>query len=68
MRQGIEKSFLDWSRDKNPHIQAKGIAAILSQKAKVIKNTKAAGTTRCVWPSASVKSDSRYLSRRIWMS
>lgn len=67
MRQVIEKSYLDWSRDKNPRIQSRGLAAVLSQKAKIMENVKATGTTRCVWPTATVKSDSRYLSRRIWM-
>ena len=38
MRQGIEKAFLDWSRDKNPKIQARGISAILAQRAKVADN------------------------------
>lgn len=67
MRHVIEKSYFDWSREKNSRIQSRGIAAILSQRAKIIENTKSAGTTRCVWPSA-VKGDSRYLSRRVWMS
>ena len=34
MRGVVEKSFLDWSRDKNQRIRAKGIAAILTQKLK----------------------------------
>ncbi len=68
MRQKIEPALLDWSRNKNMRIQGRGIAALVAQKAKIIENTKAAGTTRCVWPDSSANSGSRYLSRRIWMS
>lgn len=67
MKQGIEKAFLDWSRDKNPKIQARGISAILAQRAKVADNAKALGTTRCVWPNSFGQTESRYLSRRVFM-
>lgn len=66
MRQKIEKALFDWSRDKNPRIQSRGIAALLAQRAKIAENTRAAGTTRCIWPAAPVKGETRYLSRRIW--
>ena len=68
MRGVVEKSFLDWSRDKNQRIRAKGIAAILTQKLKSDGSSSISTSTRCVWPSSTSKNDSRYLSRRIWLS
>ncbi len=71
MRQMIEASFLDWTREKSPKIRSRGISAILAQRvqtAPAIKTTKAAGSSRCTWPSVAEKAGSRYLSRRIWMS
>lgn len=68
MREVIEKSFLDWSRDKNQRIRARGIAAILTQKIKSSDSSYIPASTKCVWPSSTTKSDSRYLSRRVWLS
>lgn len=68
MRQTIEKSFFDWSRDKTPRVQSRGIAAIIPQQVKNINAAKSANSTRCVWPSAVSKGDTRYLSKRVWMS
>ena len=68
MRQKIEKALFDWSRDRNPRIQSRGTVALLAQKVKISENSKMAGTTRCVWPTAPVRGETRYLSRRIWMS
>lgn len=68
MRQSIDKSFFDWSRDKSPKIQSRGIAAIVQHSIKEGQTGKSAGTTRCVWPTSLAKGETRYLSRRIWMS
>lgn len=68
MRQMIEKSFLDWSRDKTPKVQVRGLAAVLEQQAKAVAAVKSSGTARFVWPSAEQKSSSRYMSRRIGIS
>ncbi len=68
MRQDIEKNFFDWSRSATRNVRANGVQAMIDQKLKIAENTKAAGTTRCVWPSSLKNSDSRYLSRRVWMS
>lgn len=68
MRQGIEKTFFDWSRDKSPRIQSRGIAAIVQNPVKFSAGSRPVGTTRCVWPTSLAKGDTRYLSRRIWMS
>lgn len=68
MRQVIEKSFFDWSRDKTPRVQVRGLAAVLEQRAKAVAAVKASGTARFVWPSAEQKSFSRYMSRRISIS
>ncbi len=68
MRDVVEKSFLDWSRDKNQRIRARGIAAILTQKMNSVDVSRRSISTKCIWPSYTTKSDSRYLSRRIWLS
>ena len=64
MRQVIEKSFLDWSRDHNQKIQARGIEALLALKAKTI-TAQSNANSRCVWPSVFEHRNSRYLSRRM---
>ena len=66
MRQKIEKALFDWSRDQSPRIQSRGIAALLAQRGKITENARTAGTTRCVWPTAPAKGETRYLSRRVW--
>ena len=55
MRGVVEKSFLDWSRDKNQRIRAKGIAAILTQKLKSDGSSPISTSTRCVWSSSTSK-------------
>ena len=67
MRQVIEKSFLDWSREKNQKIQARGIEALLALKAKTI-TAHSNANSRCVWPSVFENRNSRYLSRRMEIS
>ena len=68
MQQVIEKSFLDWSRSKNQKIQARGIAAILEQKAKIVAQNQMTQNSRCVWPSVFDNRETRYLSRKMWIS
>lgn len=68
MRQVIEKSFLDWSKNKAPKIQMRGLATILEQQAKATAAIKASSSARFLWPSAEEKGTSRYLSRRIGIS
>lgn len=68
MRQVIEKSFLDWSRDKTPRIQARGWAAVLEQKERAAALAKVSNSSRFVWPSSFEKGGSRYISRRIGLS
>ena len=41
MRQVIEKSFFDWSRDKTPRVQVRGLAAVLEQRVKAVAAVKA---------------------------
>lgn len=68
MRQIIEKSFFEWSRDKTPRIQSRGIAALVQQQVRSTANAKGVSAGRCVWPAAMTKGETRYLSRRVWMS
>ena len=68
MRQDIEKNFFFFFCSATRNVRANGVQAMIDQKLKIAENTKAAGTTRCVWPSSLKNSDSRYLSRRVWMS
>lgn len=68
MYQKIEKSFFDWSREKTPRVQSRGIAAIIPHQVRSGNNSELTHSTRCVWPSAISKGDTRYLSRRVWMS
>ena len=70
MRQLIEMSAFDWSKDKNRRIMAKGVAAMamLSNRADSKGNLIFNGSTRCVWSNLKNKSDSRYLNRRVWIS
>lgn len=68
MQQIIEKSYFDWSRDKNPKIQAKGWAEILEQREKALAAARQSKSARFLWPSAEEKGNSRYMSRRISLS
>lgn len=68
MRQVIDKSYLDWSRDKQKQIRAKGAIAVamLSQKNMVLGSSGVKSSARCVWPLAMAGDDSRYISKRMW--
>ena len=68
MQQIVKRSFLDWTREKDSRLQARGAIAVamISQKNLMSKEVKA--VSRCVWPMTAVKGDTRYMSRRIWMS
>lgn len=68
MHQMIEKSFFDWSRNKTPRVQIRGLAAVLEQRDKAVAAVKASGTARFIWPSPEQKYSSRYISRRIGIS
>ncbi len=71
MRQMIEYSFLDWTREKSSRVQSRGITALLAQRVQtnlVVKTAQSSSSGRCTWPSATDKAGSRYLSRRIWVS
>ena len=70
MRELIEKSAFDWSKDKNKRIMAKGVAAMamLSHRVDTNGNLISNGSTRCVWDNLQCKSDNRYLKRRVWVS
>ena len=70
MRQLIERSAFDWSKDKSRRIMAKGVAAValLSNRTDANGNLVFSGSTRCVWNNLKSKSDSRYLNRRVWVS
>jgi hypothetical protein len=67
MRQSFDKSALDWSRNKERKIVARGISAILTQRISTKEPTKFVSSTRCVWPTSTDSNDSRYLSRRVWL-
>ena len=69
MRQLIERSAFDWSKDKSQRIMVKGVAAVamLSNRTDVHGNIVFNGSTRCVWNNLKSKSDSRYLNRRVWV-
>jgi hypothetical protein len=69
MKQLIEMSAFDWSKDKNRRITAKGVAAIamLSNRMDAKGNIVFNGSTRCVWNNLNNRSDSRYLKRRVWI-
>ena len=69
MKQFIEKSAFDWTKDKDRRITAKGVAAVsmLSRRIDANGNIVLNGSTRCVWNNIYGKSDSRFLHRRVWV-
>lgn len=70
MQKTIDRSLFDWQRGRTVGIQSRGIASLVVAQ---IRNSETAlsangGTTRCVWPTNMKTSDSRYLSRRVWVA
>ena len=68
MHQVIKKSYLDWTREKDSRVQARGAIAVAMISQKNLMSKEAKAVSRCLWPMTAVKGDSLYMSRRVWIS
>ena len=67
MRVDIDKQVFDWSKGQNLRVKARGTMALFNQAARVLPNLNIVKiSSRSEWPLQ--QNNSRYLTRKIWVS
>lgn len=67
MRMNIDKQVFDWSKGQDLRVKARGTLALFNQAARVLPNLNVVKiSSRSEWPIQ--QNNSRYLTRKIWVS